>query len=108
MYHRFSLSPVALLHSGASSPVELELPNQWVWDIIDEFIYQFQEFSNYSTKIKTRTEEEIASIKALPHVWNVHGVLKYLHAFATKSDVVHVLESEKESVHYGSPLTCQI
>ena len=25
---------------GAKEPVALELPNQWLWDIIDEFIYQ--------------------------------------------------------------------
>ena len=25
---------------GAERPVPLELPNQWLWDIIDEFIYQ--------------------------------------------------------------------
>lgn len=24
----------------AEGPVHLELPNQWLWDIIDEFIYQ--------------------------------------------------------------------
>ena len=24
----------------ADGPVRLELPNQWLWDIIDEFIYQ--------------------------------------------------------------------
>ena len=23
-------------------PVDLELPNQWLWDIIDEFLYQVQ------------------------------------------------------------------
>ena len=24
----------------ADEPVNLQLPNQWLWDIIDEFIYQ--------------------------------------------------------------------
>ena len=27
---------------SADTPVNLELPNQWLWEIIDEFIYQFQ------------------------------------------------------------------
>ena len=27
---------------SADQPVDLELPNQWIWDIIDECIYQFQ------------------------------------------------------------------
>jgi len=25
---------------GSDEPVDVELPNQWLWDIIDEFIYQ--------------------------------------------------------------------
>ena len=28
-------------------PIGLELPNLWLWDIIDEFIYQFQQFAHY-------------------------------------------------------------
>jgi hypothetical protein len=28
------------LFLDAEGPVHLELPNQWLWDIIDEFIYQ--------------------------------------------------------------------
>lgn len=34
---------------GAETPVPLELPNQWLWDIIDEFIYQviIKPFINY-------------------------------------------------------------
>ena len=31
---------VELNISDAEKPVPLELPNQWLWDIIDEFIYQ--------------------------------------------------------------------
>ena len=32
----------ACLFLGAETPTKLELPNQWLWEIIDEFIYQFQ------------------------------------------------------------------
>ena len=32
-----------LLHSN----VNMQLPNQWLWDMIDEFIYQFQSFCQY-------------------------------------------------------------
>ena len=28
----------------ADEPVPLSLPNQWLWDIIDEFIYQVRSF----------------------------------------------------------------
>jgi len=27
---------------NSDEPVQIELPNPWLWDIIDEFIYQFQ------------------------------------------------------------------
>lgn len=34
------------LHSSADAdgPAPLELPNQWLWDIIDEFIYQVYDY----------------------------------------------------------------
>ena len=38
------LSPVvsvcACACAGREDPLDLELPNQWLWDIIDEFLYQ--------------------------------------------------------------------
>jgi hypothetical protein len=44
--------------------LDLELPNQWLWDVIDEFIYQAQEFSQYSTKLRGKTEEELNHLKS--------------------------------------------
>lgn len=29
-----------LLDAGSDKPLPYELPNQWLWDIIDEFLYQ--------------------------------------------------------------------
>lgn len=29
-----------MICTDADGPAPLELPNQWLWDIIDEFIYQ--------------------------------------------------------------------
>ena len=43
----------------SDGPVGLELPEQWLWDILDEFIYQFQSFSVWRSKVKNKTEEEI-------------------------------------------------
>ena len=36
---------------SAEAPVNLELPNQWLWEIIDEFIYQFQVKENVNLKM---------------------------------------------------------
>lgn len=32
---------------SAETPVPLELPDQWLWELIDEFVYQFQSFAQY-------------------------------------------------------------
>jgi len=77
---------------SADSPVQLELPNQWLWEIIDEFIYQFQTFSQFRSKISKRTDEEIEVLKMNPKVWNVHSVLNVLHSLVDKSSINKQLE----------------
>ena len=53
-----------------NAPSTLVLPNQWMWDIIDEFIYQFQSFCQYRAKIMNKPEDEMNSLKE-----NVYKVL---------------------------------
>jgi len=43
----------------SDGPVELELPEQWLWDIIDEFIYQYQVFCSWRSKVTTKTQDEL-------------------------------------------------
>ena len=38
-----------VIFSDESEPVPLALPNQWLWDIIDEFIYQVFAFVHLSS-----------------------------------------------------------
>jgi len=77
---------------SADTPVNLELPNQWLWEIIDEFIYQFQAFSQFRSKLAKKTEQEIQTLKANPKVWNVHSVLNVLHSLVDKSNINKQLE----------------
>lgn len=77
---------------NADGPVRLELPNQWLWDIIDEFIYQFQSFSIYRCKITKKPQEEIDVLRANPKIWNVHSVLNVLHSLVEKSSINRQLE----------------
>lgn len=81
----------ALLSS--SSPVDLELPNQWLWEIIDEFIYQFQSFQQFRAKISKKTEEEIHILKGNTRVWDVLQVLNVLHSMVDKSNINAQLEA---------------
>ncbi|XP_065826825.1 eukaryotic translation initiation factor 3 subunit L-like [Oscarella lobularis] len=82
---------------GDDEPFDLELPHQWLWDIIDEFIYQFQSFSQFRSKLKQRSEDEIAFFKANPMVWNVHSVLNVLYSLINKSKINEQLQ------HLDSP-----
>ncbi|XP_071128862.1 eukaryotic translation initiation factor 3 subunit L-like [Mytilus edulis] len=77
---------------NAEGPVHLELPNQWLWDIIDEFIYQFQCFSIHRSKIGKKSEDEINVLRGHPKIWNVHSVLNVLHSLVEKSSINRQLE----------------
>lgn len=46
----------------AEGPVALELPNQWLWNIIDEFIYQFQAFSQFRCKLSKKVTHTITLV----------------------------------------------
>jgi translation initiation factor 3 subunit L len=47
---------------NSEGPVALQLPEQWLWDIIDEFIYQFQVFCSWRSKSKNFSEDELAML----------------------------------------------
>lgn len=72
-------------------PVTLQLPNQWLWDIIDEFIYQFQSFSIYRGKRNkgnvSQSDYELSLVLKSPKVWNVHSVLNVLHSLVDRSNI---------------------
>jgi translation initiation factor 3 subunit L len=74
---------------SATNPVPLELPNQWLWDIIDEFIYQFQSFSLFRMRANSGklSEYELQQLKDNPKIWNVHSVLNVLHSLVDKSKI---------------------
>ncbi|KAL8516198.1 hypothetical protein ACS0TY_014758 [Phlomoides rotata] len=78
--------------------VNMQLPNQWLWDMVDEFVYQFQSFCQYPAKMKSKTEHEIALLRQFHKVWNVYDVLNYLQALVEKSVIIQILENEKEGL----------
>lgn len=50
---------------NAQKPVKLNLPNQWLWDIIDEFVYQFQSFCQFKGNLAKRTPEELEELRSM-------------------------------------------
>jgi len=74
------------------TPVTLDLPNQWLWEIIDEFIYQFQSFQQFRSKMHKKSEEEKNILKLNGRTWDVLQVLNVLHSMVDKSNINKQLE----------------
>jgi translation initiation factor 3 subunit L len=80
----------------------LTLPDQWLWDIVDEFIYQFQSFSLWRSKAKTKTEDELMMLATEAEgsggsqLWSCYSVLNVLYSLVQKSRVNEYLTGVKE------------
>eukprot|EP00708_Paratrimastix_pyriformis_P002410 GAFH01001156.1.p1 GENE.GAFH01001156.1~~GAFH01001156.1.p1 ORF type:complete len:532 (-),score=214.31 GAFH01001156.1:295-1863(-) len=85
------------------TPLPLVLPIHWLWDMIDEFIYQFQTFHQYRPKLKQRTEEEICLLKAHPQLWDLPIVLDILQRLMQRSNIVVMLRDQGEKSLLPSP-----
>jgi len=70
---------------NSDGPVTLELPEQWLWDIIDEFIYQFQSFCVWRSKAKSKSEEELQLLADAGQIWSSYSVLNVLYSLIQKS-----------------------
>ncbi|KAL1212675.1 hypothetical protein V5N11_021234 [Cardamine amara subsp. amara] len=78
--------------------VNMQLPNQWLWDMVDEFVYQFQSFCQFRAKLKNKTEQELALLRQHDKAWNVYGVLNFLQALVEKSSIIQILEQDKQGL----------
>lgn len=89
----------SLLDMDATKP-DFELPSQWLWDIVDEFIYQFQSFHQCRSDIKNLNEKDIAYLKQNDDVWSAAAVLRMLHALIKKGkfEAKKTDDEEKEEI----------
>merc|ERR1712242_167074 len=87
-----------IINPPDQQPVNMELPNQWLWDIIDEFIYQFQNYSQYRSKLQQKDAAEIALINDAieENVWSVHSVLNVLQTLVERSKINEQLKAYNE------------
>lgn len=49
---------------------KMNLPNVWLWDMIDEFLYQFGLYTSIKGLVSERTTSEIEFLKANQDVWD--------------------------------------
>ncbi|KAG6451439.1 LOW QUALITY PROTEIN: eukaryotic translation initiation factor 3 subunit L [Manduca sexta] len=77
---------------SAETPVQLELPDQWLWELIDEFVYQFQSFAQYRSRTSKLSPAEIEALNTENKAWNVLCILNVLHSLVDKSNIKRQLE----------------
>ncbi|KAK6737500.1 hypothetical protein RB195_019917 [Necator americanus] len=83
---------------SSKEPVSLALPNVWLWDIIDEFVYQFQAFCLYKANPGKRSVDEVdelISIEEAQNAWNIYPVLNILYSLLSKSQINEQLAAIK-------------
>lgn len=79
------------------------LPVQWLWDILDEFIYHYHVYCAFrdtcsnrmgkqALSHKQREKEDFAAIKQSPEVFDTTKVLQYLHRLIRFSHIEEWLE----------------
>lgn len=73
--------------ADSDGPVPLDLPEQWLWDIIDEFIYQFQSFCVWRSKVKAKSDDELGMLSDAGQVWSSYSVLNVLYSLIQKSKI---------------------
>ncbi|KPI91716.1 PREDICTED: eukaryotic translation initiation factor 3 subunit L [Papilio xuthus] len=77
---------------SAETPVPLELPDQWLWELVDEFVYQFQSFAQYRSRTSKLSQAEIETLNTENKAWNVLCILNVLHSLVDKSNIKKQLE----------------
>lgn len=71
----------------------------WAWDVIDEFIYQFNSFSSYRMRIarQASNEEEIQILKENPNTWGCYSVLNVLYSLIQRSQITEQLAAMRRN-----------
>uniref|UniRef100_U5EXC6 Eukaryotic translation initiation factor 3 subunit L n=1 Tax=Corethrella appendiculata TaxID=1370023 RepID=U5EXC6_9DIPT len=77
----------------SEKPVNLELPDIWLWELVDEFVYQFQNFAQYRARLTDKTEDEMDMLlNNNSKAWNILCILNVLHSLVTMSNIKQQLE----------------
>lgn len=104
LYSKSSVTPISRIQSfhnyrtlfslALHELQHVKLPAQWVWDMLDEFLYQFQSFWQNYAKLREELERE--------NVWSLESVTALLGNLQTSS---RILNAGKVSVPSGEFLS---
>jgi len=105
------------LKSEFDRPEFPALPSSWAFDILSEFVYQFQFWCQEVSKLRTnapRTDEDQDLLEANTDAWNPRAVFGYLKNFARVSKIREIMDNEEKCIQEGTqianphPNVCQL
>lgn len=69
----------------------------WAWDVIDEFIYQFNSFCSFRQRVALKGDnaEEIQLLRENPNTWGCYSVLNVLYSLIQRSQISEQLAAMK-------------
>jgi len=79
---------LGLFDTVLNSKDDFALPVPWIWDILDEFLYQFQAFCQYRAKMKDDDPALEVLLEDLDNVWTLDRVSEVFKKFIEKSQVI--------------------
>ncbi|EGC38581.1 hypothetical protein DICPUDRAFT_53222 [Dictyostelium purpureum] len=71
-----------LLSANSPNDVEIDLPNAWLWDLVDEFVYQYHTFAKFKLK-----KQDVDFLSENPEIWDTTNVIRYLYYIIKKSQI---------------------
>ncbi|KAL9017584.1 MAG: hypothetical protein Q9185_005091 [Variospora sp. 1 TL-2023] len=90
---------------NSEGPVDLEPPSPfWAWDVIDEFIYQFESFCRYRHRLarnptaaaNSTGDDDFALLRDNPNTWGCYSVLNVLYSLIQRSEITAQLAAMRE------------
>ncbi|KPI41082.1 Eukaryotic translation initiation factor 3 subunit L [Cyphellophora attinorum] len=85
---------------NSEGPVDIEQPSYyWAWDVIDEFIYQFESFCRYRNRVARTNpgDEEAQILRENPNTWGCYSVLNVLYSLIQRSQINEQLAAQKRN-----------
>ncbi|XP_055382687.1 eukaryotic translation initiation factor 3 subunit L [Condylostylus longicornis] len=82
---------------SASDPVLIELPDIWLWELVDEFVYQFQNFAQYRARSRDNANDN-AVLNNSSNVWSILCILNVLHSLVDISNIKKQLEVATQGI----------
>lgn len=80
---------IALFDAINALPTEkpgCDLPAVWLWDITDEFLYQFQDFVAFRSRVANMSQHDVEACQRRPDAWSGQRVVAALHKLAHKGE----------------------